>query len=233
MARAADLDKVLEKRTHGEGKTALPYRFMKPADFDATKEYPLVIFLHGMGERGSDNKAQLKHGAKEFATDENRKKYPCFFIAPQCPNPGSWASFGKKASKEPTPPAKAVLELIAALRKEFKIDSKRIYLTGLSMGGFGTWDLLAREPDLFAAAVPICGGGDTANAAKIAKIPVWVFHGDKDVPVKVELSRDMVAALKKAGGKPKYTEYPGVGHDSWTQTYKDAKMMEWLFDQKK
>ncbi|MBY0229214.1 MAG: prolyl oligopeptidase family serine peptidase [Gemmataceae bacterium] len=209
MARAADLDKLLEKRTHGEGKSALPYRLPHPLDHDAAKEYPLVIFLHGMGERGTDNKKQLVHGVKEFAKDENRKKHPCFFIAPQCPTTSTWSAFRGGFKEEPTPPAKQVLEVIAALRKEFKIDSKRIYLTGLSMGGFGTFDLLAREPGLFAAAVPICGGGDPKTAERFAKVPLWVFHGDKDAQVKPEQSRRMVDAVKKAGGEPKYTEYKG------------------------
>jgi predicted peptidase len=119
------------------------------------------------------------------------------------------------------------------MRKDYSIDGRRIYITGLSMGGYGTWDLMARKPELFAAAVPICGGGDEATAEKIKNIPVWVFHGAKDGAVKVERSRRMVEALKKAGGKPIYTEYPEVGHDSWNPAYKDAKMFAWLFAQKK
>jgi predicted peptidase len=233
MARAADLDKLLEKREFGSGKSVLPYRLMKPEGYDGSKDYPLVVFLHGAGERGKDNKAQLKHGVKDFASDAARKKHPCFLIAPQCPSGQSWAAFRGGFAKAPTTPAKQVLALIAELRKEFKIDPKRIYLTGLSMGGYGTWDLLAREPGLFAAGLPVCGGGDPATAEKIAKIPLWVFHGDKDTAVPVERSRTMVEAVKKAGGEPKYTEYKGVGHDSWTATYKDAKVRDWLFAQKK
>src|SRR5207237_1227270 len=116
---------------------------------------------------------------------------------------------------------------------EFRIDRKRIYLTGLSMGGYGTWVLLARKPELFAAGVPICGGGHVEGAKKLAKIPIWAFHGDKDGAVPPERSREMIEAIEKAGGKPKYTEYGGVGHDSWTRTYRDPKMHEWLFAQKK
>ena len=227
--RAADLDKLLEKRQFTLGKASLPYRLMKPAGYDASKKYPLVVFLHGAGERGDDNKAQLRHGIKDFASDAARKKHPCFLIAPQCPKGKGWASFGK----EPSPQEKQLLALIGELRKEFSIDGKRIYLTGLSMGGFGTWDLLARQPDLFAAGVPICGGGDPAKAETLAKIPIWAFHGDKDGAVPVERTRKMVAAIKKAGGTPKYTEYPGVGHDSWTASYKNPAVIDWLFAQKK
>lgn len=214
---------LLEKRTFKGKKESLPYRLMKPADYDEKKKYPLVIFLHGAGERGNDNTKQLVHGVKDFAAAEARKKYPCFLIAPQCPTAGWWAG----------PRSEVVLQLIEEVKKEFSIDPARIYLTGLSMGGFGTWDLLARKPELFAAGIPICGGGEVKEAEKLVKIPIWVFHGDKDGAVKVELSRDMVAAIKKAGGEPKYTEYAGVGHDSWTKTYADPKVMAWLFEQKK
>ena len=126
-----------------------------------------------------------------------------------------------------------LLEAIPALVKEFSIDDKRIYITGLSMGGFGTWDAIVRKPDLFAAAVPICGGGDVKTADSIAKIPIWIFHGGKDPVVKPERSRSMVEALKKAGAEPKYTEYPNEEHASWVPAYKDADMFAWLFAQKK
>lgn len=230
---------VLEKKTFTDaaGKTLL-YRLLKPENYDPKKKYPLVVFLHGAGERGKDNTAQLIHGVPEFAREDNRKKYPCFLIAPQCPQRKSWANVdfraaAHKIAKEPSEPGRLVLELIAGMQMEYRIDPKRIYLTGLSMGGYGTWDLLARRPELFAAAVPICGGGDPATAKKIAKIPIWVFHGAKDRAVKVERSREMVKALAAAGGHPKYTEYPEEGHASWVPAYKDPAMMKWLFAQKK
>jgi predicted peptidase len=224
-----DLEKLLEAKTLTEGKAALSYRLLKPATVEEGKKYPLVIFLHGSGERGDDNKAQLKHGVAEFA--KRRKEFPCFLIAPQCP--AGQRGWGLSAKSGVAAPGKLVLDLIDKTCKDLPIDTKRIYLTGLSMGGYGTWTLLADKPDLFAAAIPICGGGDPESAAKIAKIPIWVFHGDKDTAVKVERSRDMVAALEKAGGKPKYAEYHGVGHDSWTRTYANVKVLAWLFAQKK
>jgi len=238
MARSADLDKLLEARTLEEGKAAIPYRLLKPAKLDAKKAYPLVVFLHGAGERGDDNKAQLRHGVKDFASDANREKFPCFLVAPQCPAGGFWSNARfrpapVKMNKEPSPAGKLVLALVEAMKKEFKIDDSRIYITGLSMGGFGSFDLMCRHPDLFAAGVPICGGGDPTACEKIAKVPLWVFHGDKDTAVPHALSVAAVEAMKKAGGSPRYTEYKGVGHDSWTRTYSDPKVMEWLFAQKR
>jgi predicted peptidase len=229
---------LLDKRTFtGERGGKLPYRLLKPDDYDAKKSYPLVVFLHGAGERGSDNDKQLIHGVAEFVRDENRKKYPCFLIAPQCPDGKKWVEvdWGAASHHMPAEPSQSealVLELIAALQKEYSIDAKRIYVTGLSMGGFGTWDLICRKPGLFAAAVPVCGGGDEMQAAKIAQLPIWAFHGAKDDAVKVSRTRNMIEAIKKAGGHPKYTEYPKEGHASWVPAYKDAEMMKWLFEQK-
>jgi predicted peptidase len=233
-----DVKTVLEKKVFKIGEKELKYRLLKPDNYDPKKQYPLVVLLHGAGERGDDNTAQLVHGVAEFASEENRAKYPCFLVAPQCPRDMKWADVDWGAAahtlpKEPSEPGRMVLQLIPVLEKEYGIDPKRIYLTGLSMGGYGTWDLLARKPDQFAAAVPICGGGDEKTAATIAKVPVWVFHGAKDNAVKVERSRNMIEALKKAGGSPKYTEYTDVAHDSWVRAYKDAEMMKWLFAQKR
>jgi predicted peptidase len=190
------------------------------------------------GERGNDNEAQLKHAVKEFVKADVRKKYPCFLVAPQCPTGQVWhgleGGFGShKQAAKPAGPGRLVLELIGAMRKEYSIDPQRIYLTGLSMGGYGTWDLLARRPKLFAAGVPVCGGGDEGTAEKVADVPIWAFHGDKDNAVPVGRSRTMVEALKKAGGHPKYTEYAGVGHNSWDKAYADPELLKWLFAQKR
>jgi predicted peptidase len=239
LVRAEPSELPLEKRTYtdAKGKT-LPYRLLKPQDYDPKLKYPLVLFLHGAGERGTDNEKQLIHGVPEFAKEANRKRYPCFLVAPQCPPKDTWVKVDWRAethqqSAEPSEPMRLTLELIDALRKELPIDARRIYVTGLSMGGYGTWDVLARRPELFAAGVPICGGGDESTAATIAKIPIWVFHGAKDPAVKVERSRRMVEALKKADGHPKYTEYPDEGHASWVPAYKSPELLAWLFDQKR
>ncbi len=234
-----DADKVLPKKIFTDsGGGTLPYRLLSPEVVEEGKTYPLVVFLHGAGERGNNNEAQLVHGIIEFCRPENRQKYPCFLVAPQCPAGQWWSKIDRTTakptmSKEPSESGGLVLELIAALQKEYPIDSRRIYLTGLSMGGYGTWDLLCRRPELFAAAVPICGGGDETQAEKIAKIPIWVFHGALDPAVPVQRSREMVAALEKAGGHPLYTEYPDEGHASWVPAYRAPAMMKWLFAQKR
>lgn len=216
----------------------LPYRMLSPAKVEAGRKYPLVVFLHGAGERGTDNKKQLVHGMADFASDEIMAKYPAFVIAPQCPDGKKWVEvdWGADSHTMPEMPSEslaACFELIAFLQKSQPIDSGRIYITGLSMGGYGTWDALQRRPELFAAAVPICGGGDPAGAAKMKDVPIWAFHGDADTAVKVQRSRAMIEAIKAAGGQPKYTEYPKVGHNSWSRTYADPDLYEWLFAQKK
>jgi len=236
-APSSDWKPLYQSRQYQDarGKT-LRYRMMLPPGYNPRKKYPLVLLLHGAGERGDDNAAQLFHGAEQFAAV--RDQHPAFVVVPQCPASQQWVavSWGAAAHSqpsEPSEPMRLTLELLQSLRKEFSIDARRLYITGLSMGGYGAWDAIARHPDLFAAAVPICGGGDEAAAPAIAKLPIWAFHGLADDAVPVERSRSMIAAIKKAGGAPKYTEYPGVGHNSWTPAYQDGEMMKWLFSQKR
>lgn len=238
---AAEFESLFESHVfkNAAGQT-LPYRLMKPVDLQAgaSARYPLVLFLHGAGERGDDNIKPLVHGMKEFAKDDVRRKYPCFVVVPQCPDGKRWVEVDWTLDSHEQLPENSVtitlvLELMASLQKEYPIDENRLYATGLSMGGFGIWDLITRNPKMFAAAAPVCAGGDEQVAYKAVKIPIWAFHGDKDTVVKPSRSRNMVAALEKAGGQPKYTEYPGVGHDSWNQAYADPKLMEWLFDQRR
>ena len=235
---AADAKELFEARTFKSDAGELKYRLLKPKDYDTNKKYPLVIFFHGAGERGDDNAKQLVHGMGDFASDKIRDKYPAFVIAPQCPSDKQWVNVPwsndkHTMPKEPSQPMQLSLELLTALQKEFSIDASRLYVTGLSMGGFATWDIIQRKPDLFAAAAPNCGGGDAEGSKTIAKLPIWVFHGDNDTAVKTQRSRDMVAALRAAGGDPKYTEYPNTGHNSWSATYSDPKFYEWLFAQQK
>ncbi|MSR32054.1 MAG: phospholipase [Gemmataceae bacterium] len=230
--------KLLSRETIESKGKKLSYRFMQPVKTEEGKKYPLVIFLHGAGERGSDNEAQLVHGVKDFASAEARKTNPCFLIAPQCPNGKKWVevNWSAKAHAMPEEPSESfalLYQLLDKVQKEYPIDAKRVYVTGLSMGGYGAWDLISRWPERFAAAAPVCGGGDEKTAAKAAKIPVWAFHGSKDTAVPPDRSRNMIAALKKAGATPKYTEYPDVGHDSWNRAYADPAMHRWLFSQQK
>ena len=237
-AAALDAKDAFEPKTcHDASGKTLPYRIMAPKDYDPNKKYPLVLFLHGAGERGTDNLIQLVHGMNDFSKDENRAKYPCFVVAPQCPTGKRWVEVdwtldSHKQLPDDSETMKLVLALLSSLQKEYSIDAKRLYVTGLSMGGYGTWDLITRYPHMFAAAAPVCAGADETKASLVAKVPIWTFHGDKDTTVKVSRSRNMIAAIEKAGGKPKYTEYPGVGHNSWKSAYSDPKLLEWMFAQK-
>lgn len=236
-AESEDPVKLFEPREFaGSSGAVLKYRLLKPAAYNADRKYPLVIFLHGAGERGSDNAAQLKHGMREFCKAQWRDKYPCYVIAPQCPENKKWVDVDWSTSTHdmPASPSQSlqlVFELADAMVKDSAVNDNRIYITGLSMGGYGTWDAIARRPNYFAAAIPICGGGDPKTADRFASLPLWCFHGDQDTAVPVKRSRDMIDALKAAGGNPKYTEYPGVGHDSWSRTYADPAVFQWLFSQ--
>lgn len=215
---------------------SLNYRFLFP-DFDPLQKYPLVIFLHGSGERGNDNNAQLQWGVTNFATDFNMKMYKSFVIAPQCPKNQSWSNFKRGEAVKYNDTATAVVDLLLSLIdstvKRYAIDTNRIYITGTSMGGIGTYDLMIRRPNFFAAAVPVCGAGDISKANVIKHIPIWIFHGADDVSVSPQYSLDMVQALTKAGAHPGFTQYPSVGHFSWLAAYSDPMLMEWLFRQNK
>ena len=213
----------------------LNYRMLSP-DYDTLRKYPLVIFLHGSGERGNDNEAQLKWGVMNFATDQSMMLHPAFVIAPQCPQNMNWSNFSRTDMKlQPTPakPMELLIGLIHQLIKTQRIDSNRVYITGLSMGGYGTYDAIERYPNLFAAAVPVCGGGDASRAASIAHIPIWIYHGAEDPAVNPLYSLDMLQALTKAGAHPGFTQYPEVGHFSWLGAYIDPLMLAWLFRQHK
>lgn len=217
----------------------LNYRILKPADYDSTKSYPLVLFLHGAGERGDDNYSQLKWGVSHFAEPKMRKKYPAFVVAPQVPKGEFWStlesvqdtsSFSVPMLEEPAEPMRLTLELLEKLKEQFSINENRLYVTGISMGGFGTFDLIERHPNMFAAAVPICGGGDATRAFFLKDMPIWVFHGAKDEIVRPEYSRNIVDAIRVAGGSPGYTEYPDEGHTgAWVQAYSNPHLYEWMF----
>jgi len=223
--------------TH-DGKT-LPYRVLAPAKIAKGKTYPLVLFLHGAGERGDNNTSQLVHGSALFTKKENREKYPCFVIFPQCPGGKKWVEVDWSDKKphtspnEPSEPMRLTKLMLDQFLKDHPVDKNRIYVMGLSMGGFGVWDFAQRYPDFVAAAVPICGGADIATAEKIKHIPVWAFHGSADTAVWPERSRLMVDQLKKVKGNVKYFEYAKVGHDSWTPAFAEKGLLEWMFAQKR
>lgn len=225
----------------------LRYRLLLPANYDIHKKYPLIVFLHGAGERGSDNNAQLLHGGSMFLRDSIRNNYPAFVLFPQCPENQTWAPMkferdtsGKVTKAEfpldgnPTPPTALLNQLLDSLLASGKIDTKRVYLGGLSLGGMGTFYLITKRPNLFAAAFPICGAGNVEAAGNFAKkVPVWIFHGGDDQVVPVQSSRAYDAKLKALGAEEKYTEYPGVGHNSWDNVFVEPGLLPWLFQHRK
>ena len=183
----------------------LPYRLFIPADYDPTKSYPLVLFLHGQGEAGTDNRKQLvgQKAPLVFVQPENQARWPCFMLAPQCP--GGSDDWVVKFSAPPTQSMTLAMELVDALQTQYSIDSTRLYITGLSSGGCGTWDALTRYPGKFAAGIPICGEADVAKAGAAARTAIWAFHSADDSVVSVSYTANMVAALRAAGGSPLFT----------------------------
>ena len=196
----------------------LGYLLYLPRDYDKEKSWPLMLFLHGAGERGDDLELVKKHGPPKLIAAG--KDFPFIVVSPQCPKGRWW---------EP-------MELVALLDEisgKYKVDPDRIYVTGLSMGGFGSWRLAAYAPERLAAIAPICGGGETYWTKEFAHLPVWAFHGAKDAGVPLERSQAMVDALKRSGGEPKFTIYPDAGHDSWSAAYDDPELYKWLLAQKR
>ncbi|MBY0458356.1 MAG: prolyl oligopeptidase family serine peptidase [Gemmataceae bacterium] len=230
-ARSAD-DKVktgfVDRTFKNADGTESPYVLFVPKDYDGTKEYPVILFLHGAGETKQpnakkDGKMPVEVGIGP-AIKKREKDFPFLVVIPRAEGFG-WNADG--------PNAKRALAMLDEVMKEYKADPKRQYLTGLSMGGMGTWSIATAQPERFAAAVPICGRGDPKQAEKLKSLPIWAFHGDADTAVKVEGSRDMIEAVKKAGGSPKYTEYPKVGHNSWDMAYGTDELYKWLLEQRK
>lgn len=239
LGTAAAIGAELEAREwKAPDGTVLKYRWSAPENPTAGKTYPLVLFLHGSGERGSNNRSQLKHGVMPILNGAKKLGQPCFLIAPQCPRGGWWSPFDKKfkrlsAASEPNPLLESVIAFVDKAMAENPIDPKRFYVTGLSMGGFATWDMLGRVPEKIAAAVPICGGGDPSLAIRFKDVPIHAFHGAIDSEVPVAATELMIEALKNAGAQPKVTYYSGVDHVSWTQTYDNIEVIRWMFDQRR
>jgi predicted peptidase len=202
----------------------LDYLLYLPPDYnkDAAKKWPLILFLHGSGERGSDVSKVKVHGPPKVVEKDPDSALSKEFIvvSPQCPAGRGWKT-------------DTLITLLDDVQGKYHVDADRIYLTGLSMGGFGTWDLASNYPDRFAAIVPMCGGGQTEMARRLKNLPIWVFHGDADPAVPVKRSDDMVEALKKLGADVKYTKYPGVGHDCWTRSYANPDLYTWLLSHKR
>ena len=220
----------VEKSTaihENEADVVFRYRLLRPREVKPGESYPLVLFFHGAGERGTNNVGQLKYFPSWMTEQRLREKYSCFILAPQCREAHSWSSF------DITVDMQAAIKALDAVIESERVDINRIYVTGLSMGGAATWEAAMRMPERIAAAVPVCGRSETQYAYLAKDVPLWVFHGDADSVIPVECSRAMVAAVKEAGGNPRYTELPGVGHDAWTSAYHNQDMLAWLFQQKR
>lgn len=228
-----DESAAFEALVYADGQGGeLKYRLLVPEKTD--EPMPVLLFLHGAGERGDDNQRQLAWG-KDLMLKAARE-YNCLVIAPQCPAGDKWSIVDWSQDKvtfsdEPSEPMRLSNALIDELAANYNVDKNRLYIMGLSMGGYGSWDAVCRWPGRFAATAPICGGGDPEQAALLVDTPVWAFHGDADPVVNVELSRAMVQAIKDAGGTPKYTEYPGVGHGSWVPAFVEPELLPWMMAQ--
>lgn len=242
-AAAQDAGKYRAEVFTGKSGMELNYRVLFPANWETGGDFPLVLFLHGAGERGGDNLSQLTHGAKMFTNPVNMDNFPAVVLFPQCPADLYWAfdkrpegGFGADAFPE-NYPASGILETVRELTGHFiangKIDPDRVYVMGLSMGGMGTFDLVCRYPEMFAAAIPICGGINPERLAAAKNVKFRIFHGDEDNVVPVENSRKAYSALKKAGADVEYIEFAGVNHASWNPAFNYPGFMEWLFSQKK
>ena len=235
---------IFQKEWFSRQGYTLPYRILYPQYYNANKPYPVLTLLHGSGERGTDNQAQLLRGGSLFERDDVRKRFPAIVIFPQCPEDSVWSYFTStpddsnitgrsiqfKLSARPASSSLLVKLLLDSLVAAKKADPGRMYIGGLSLGGFGAFDMIERYPDYFAAAFPVCGGGDTSTARRFAgKVPVWMFHGAKDKVVDVNYSRNYYRTLKRLGADVRYTEYPGVGHNSWDYTFEEKDLLPWVF----
>ncbi|MBP5230825.1 MAG: phospholipase [Clostridia bacterium] len=217
----------------------LPYRYFIPLDYDPGKTYPLLLFLHGAGERGTDNERQLIHVMGQLFSDPKSPVFQSIVLVPQCPENSRWAeadwakgSYDGDDSTLASPALRASVALVRRTMRDRSVDPAHVYVMGISMGGYGTWYLLTHFPDLFAGGVPICGGGNPALAKNAAPLAIHAFHSSDDSAVPVEGSRTMASAVKAAGGtRMRYTEYNYTGHGSWVAAAQTPGLLEWLFAQ--
>jgi len=221
-------DMMRAEEYHDPSGAVLPYRIYVPAQYDAATQYPLVLFLHGSGESGGDNRAQTRKNSvmQTLLSEENLARYPCIVLAPQCPKEQRWyADDGARDNRA------ALMGLLERTKAAYAVDPARVYITGVSMGGFGAFGMLAAYPDYFAAAVPICGFWGWDDAPLMKEVPIWAFQGAKDKVVPPQGTREIVNALREAGGNVKYTEYPNERHASWERAYREPALFPWLFAQ--
>lgn len=242
---SAQTTEVFEKEQFVDGNDTLKYRILYPKDFSKKKKYPVVLFLHGAGERGDDNKAQLVHGSSLFLKEEVRKDFPAIVIFPQAPKEDYWAKvevkrdtmpfqFDFKNKEKPTQSLKLVMELMDSIVKKKFVNKDRVYVGGLSMGGMGTYEIIFKKPEMFAAAFAICGGANPEISSAYPKgFPIWIFHGEKDDIVPSGLSKAMAREINHHGGNAKLSLYPEDNHNSWDSAFSEPYLLPWLFSQKK
>ncbi len=241
--KAQDLS-LYQKKYHISGTDTLPYRILLPENYKPGKKYPLLFVLHGAGERGNDNESQLIHVAKVLVREDIRKQFPAIVVFPQCPASSYWSNVRRQddqgnrafiftADGEPSLGMKLAQELLYNLLKDYKIKANQVYAAGLSMGGMGTFEIVYRNPSVFAAAVPICGGSDPAIAPAVKEVKWWIFHGAKDNTVLPVNSEIMAKALKDAGADVKFTLYPEAGHNSWDPAFNERELLPWMFSVKR
>jgi predicted peptidase len=238
---SAQEDSLFSEEYHVHERDTLKYRLLLPENFDETKQYPLVLFLHGAGERGEDNKKQLVYGSQLFLNETHRDSFPAIVIFPQCPTNDYWSkleadrstrpiSFKYKYDKPPTTAMTSVINLMEIMVEKPYVNTDQVYAMGLSMGGMGTFEIIYRKPEMFAAAIPICGGGDPESVTAYAEtIPLWIFHGAKDDVFDPNLSVKMVSAILKVGGFPRFTLYDFANHNSWDPAFAEPELLKWLF----
>ncbi|MBH53306.1 MAG: hypothetical protein CMI18_03045 [Opitutaceae bacterium] len=225
-------------RFEGTSGQTLRYQLLKPRDYNPRKDYPLVVFLHGSGGRGPANIRNLTDSSipAQLASDEVYGKYNAFYLVPQCPGPNTWGQGDWMETRPQVRPSiqDTLYELIDETVESYSIDPRRLYVTGLSMGGFGTFSAVAARPNFWAAAAPVCGGWTPEDANRLAGVPMRIYHGDQDRAVDVQYSRDIYAAILATGASDlEYIEYPGVGHNSWLNAYWDESLWSWMFKQKR
>lgn len=238
--QAQDLS-LYQKRWMVQGGDTLAYRVLLPVNYDSAKSYPVLFFLHGGGERGSDNEKQLTHGAKLFVREDVRKNYPAVIIFPQCPSNSYWSNVlrmhdasGKRqfhflAEGEPTKGMKLLQQLVDYTLALYHPPKEGVYIGGLSMGAMGTFEMVRRNPGLFKRAFAICGGANPSSARKLRKTDWWIFHGLKDDVVNPDYSKAMAVALERRGASVKLTLYPDANHNSWDPAFAEPGLLTWLF----
>ncbi len=235
-SNSQDLE-LFEKETFEFEKETLSYRILKPLNYNSNKQYPVHLFLHGAGERGNDNVSQLVHGGKLFLKKENREQYNSWVIFPQAQKNDWWGykdpykfDYNVKESKAMS----LVVKLMDDFTQRKDVDPNKVFVSGLSMGGMGTFVILNLRPEMFAAATPICGDGDPSLVSNYSKkVPVWIFHGSDDTVVSPKKSLKMAKAIIENGGSPKITFYENVGHDSWNNAFAEKNFLKWIHSKSK